>query len=44
MPAMARAPRDGNGPDQGRLQMRGNAYLAQNFPRMDYVTKATIER
>ncbi len=35
---------DGNGPDQGRLQMRGNAYLAQNFPRMDYVTKATIER
>ena len=35
------APR-GAGPDQGRLQMEGNAYLAKSFPRMDYVKKATI--
>jgi peptidyl-prolyl cis-trans isomerase A (cyclophilin A) len=36
------APR-GRGPDQGRLQMEGNAYLAKEFARMDYVRKATIE-
>lgn len=35
------APR-GRGPDQGRLQREGNAYLAQSFPRMDFVKKATI--
>jgi peptidyl-prolyl cis-trans isomerase A (cyclophilin A) len=35
------APR-GAGPDQTRLQMEGNAYLAKDFPRMDYVKKATI--
>ncbi|HEY6861521.1 MAG TPA: peptidylprolyl isomerase [Pseudolabrys sp.] len=37
------APR-GRGPDQGRLQNEGNAYLAKEFPRMDYIKKATIER
>ena len=37
------APR-GRGPDQGRLQREGNAYLAKEFPRMDFVKKATIER
>lgn len=37
------APR-GRGPDQGRLQREGNAYLAKEFPRMDIVKKATIER
>lgn len=36
------APR-GRGPDQGRLQREGNAYLAKEFPRMDFVKKATIE-
>ena len=35
------APR-GRGPDQGRLQREGNAYLAQGFPRMDFVKKATL--
>ena len=35
------APR-GRGPDQGRLQMEGNAYLAKSFPRMDFIKKATI--
>jgi len=37
------APR-GRGPDQGRLQMEGNAYLAKEYPRMDFVRKATIEK
>jgi peptidyl-prolyl cis-trans isomerase A (cyclophilin A) len=37
------APR-GRGPDQGRMQREGNAYLAKEFPRLDYVRKATIER
>lgn len=35
------APR-GPGPDQGRVQMEGNAYLAKSFPRLDFVKKATI--
>jgi peptidyl-prolyl cis-trans isomerase A (cyclophilin A) len=35
------APR-GNGPDQGRLQREGNAYLTKEFSRMDFVKKATI--
>jgi peptidyl-prolyl cis-trans isomerase A (cyclophilin A) len=37
------APR-GRGPDQSRMQREGNAYLAKDFPRLDYVKKATIER
>jgi peptidyl-prolyl cis-trans isomerase A (cyclophilin A) len=37
------APR-GRGPDQGRLQMEGNAYLAKEFSRMDFIRKATIEQ
>ena len=37
------APR-GRGPDQSRLQSEGNVYLAKEFPRMDYIKKATIER
>ena len=37
------APR-GRGPDQGRLQMEGNTYLAKEYPRMDFVRKATIEK
>ena len=35
------APR-GRGPDQGRLQAEGNAYLQRAFPRMDYIKRATI--
>jgi peptidyl-prolyl cis-trans isomerase A (cyclophilin A) len=35
------APR-GRGPDQGRIQAEGNAYLERSFPRMDYVKRATI--
>jgi peptidyl-prolyl cis-trans isomerase A (cyclophilin A) len=37
------APR-GRGPDQSRLQTEGNAYLAREFARMDYIKKATIEK
>jgi peptidyl-prolyl cis-trans isomerase A (cyclophilin A) len=37
------APR-GQGPEQGRVQMEGNAYLTKNFPRLDYVKKATITK
>jgi peptidyl-prolyl cis-trans isomerase A (cyclophilin A) len=36
------APR-GKGPDQGRVQTEGNAYLIKSFPKLDYINKATIE-
>ena len=35
------APR-GQGPDQGRVQAEGNAYLMKDFPKMDYIKSATI--
>ena len=35
------APR-GRGPDQGRIQAEGNAYLERAFPELDYVERATI--
>jgi peptidyl-prolyl cis-trans isomerase A (cyclophilin A) len=34
----------GRGPDQGRSQAEGNAYLSKNFPNMDYIKTATIVR
>jgi peptidyl-prolyl cis-trans isomerase A (cyclophilin A) len=34
----------GRGPDQSRIQSEGNAYLVKDFPNLDYVRKATIER
>jgi peptidyl-prolyl cis-trans isomerase A (cyclophilin A) len=37
------APR-GTGPDQGRIQMEGNTYLTKEFPKQDYIKKATIEK
>ena len=37
------SPPSGKGPDQGRVQMEGNAYLAKDFPKLDYIKKATIE-
>lgn len=33
----------GNGPDQGRVQAEGNAYLNAEFRDLDYVVKASIE-
>jgi len=33
---------NGNGPDQGRIQMEGNTYLKRDFPNLDYIKSATI--
>ena len=32
----------GKGPNQGRMQTEGNAYLNKEFPRLDYIKAATI--
>ena len=34
----------GRGPDQGRVQSEGNSYLMKDFPRLDFIKKATIEK
>jgi peptidyl-prolyl cis-trans isomerase A (cyclophilin A) len=34
----------GNGPAQERVQSEGNAYLTKDFPKLDYIKKATIEK
>ena len=33
----------GQGPEQGRIQQEGNAYLVREFGKLDYIKKATIE-
>lgn len=32
----------GGGPDQGRMASQGNAYLAQSFPKLDFIRRARI--
>ena len=34
----------GRGPSQGRMQSEGNAYLARDFPKLDYIIEASIVR
>ena len=33
---------NGRGPNQGRVQNEGNAYLTNDFPSLDFVKKATV--
>ena len=35
-------PPGGPGPDQGRIGAQGNAYLAPNFPKLDFIRSARI--
>ena len=32
----------GQQPNQGQIHGRGNAYLEENFPNLDYIAKAEI--
>jgi peptidyl-prolyl cis-trans isomerase A (cyclophilin A) len=37
-------PPRGRGPAQAQITAEGNAYLVKDFPKLDYVKKATIEK
>jgi len=36
------SPPDGNGPDMNLFYENGNAYLEREFPKLDYIRKATV--
>jgi peptidyl-prolyl cis-trans isomerase A (cyclophilin A) len=36
-------PPKGNGPDQTQIELRGNQYLEDKFPRLDFIKTARIE-
>jgi len=36
------ASRGGSGPEQGLIAQQGNEYLKKNFPKLDYIIKASI--
>lgn len=35
-------PPNGTGPDQGQIQFKGNTYLKENYPNLDYIKKAVL--
>ena len=37
-------PPRGSGPDPTQIELQGNRYLENKFPRLDYIKKATIQK